>query len=80
METFEARMNRYIKEYSERVWPNLPVPEIEDHWAVDLLEIRADGYASAHVDGEHEAWEGCPYRSAQECGERMAAEEFVETR
>lgn len=88
METYKARMERYIAEYSARVWPGHAVPDPNvvygdgpEHpdFGYDVLEVQADGYANAHVEGEHEAWGTCPYASAEECGERHAAEAFVET-
>jgi hypothetical protein len=87
METFKARMDRYIAEYSAAVWPDLPVPspnavygECGDRpdFGYDVLEVQADGWANAHVEGEHDATD-CPYATAQECGERTAAEAFVES-
>lgn len=81
METFEERITRYIEEYSAAVWPGHAVPVHEDEWAFQITEIRAERYANAHVEGEHGTEDNpCPYTTANECGERMAAEEFVETR
>lgn len=79
METFQQRMVRLMTEYSTRVWPGLPVTVPTEDWEFDVVEIQAEGYANAHVDGEHEAWNICPYKSPQECGEHMAAEAYVET-
>lgn len=86
METFKERMDRYIEEYSSRVWPELSVPspnavygECADRpdFGYDVLEVQADGYANAHVEGEHDSTV-CPYATAEECGERNAAAAFVE--
>jgi hypothetical protein len=43
------------------------------------MELRSDGYANAHVEGQHNT-EGpkCGFTTATECGERMAASEYVE--
>lgn len=81
METFAARMDRYIAEYSAAVWPTHEVPKHKDEWDLAVTEIRADGFANAHVEGEHGTEDmPCPYATADECGERAAAAEFVETR
>lgn len=87
MESFKDRMDRYIGEYSAAVWPDQPVPapnavygsgpENPD-FGYDVLEVQADGYANAHVEGEHDSTV-CPYATAAECGERSAAEAFVES-
>lgn len=80
METFEARMNRYIAEYSAAVWPSMEVPTHRDEWDLQITEIRAEGFTNAHWEGEHGSEDSpCPY-SSEECGERAAAAEFVETR
>lgn len=73
----EARLRQYVTEYAEAVWPELPMPVPS---ALDLIqmEVRADAYANAHVEGEHEANKLCSLTSARECGERAAASEFVE--
>jgi hypothetical protein len=42
------------------------------------ISIRADGYANAHVEGEHEFNGLCSFTSARDCGEAMAASEYVE--
>jgi hypothetical protein len=72
----ERRLTRYVREYAQERW-NMKVRVTSD----DALgiELRSDGYANAHVEGEH-GTEGrdCGYSTARECGERYAAAEFVE--
>lgn len=75
--TTADRLRSYIKEYSEQVWPDLSIPE-PNEGDLEVVEIRSDGYANAHVEGEHESNKLCPFTSAKECGERWAASEFVE--
>lgn len=87
MESFKERMDRYIAEYSAAVWPDQPVPapnavygsgpENPD-FGYDVLEVHADGYSNAHVEGEHDSTV-CPYATSEECGERSAAAMFVES-
>lgn len=77
MNAVENRLVEYVREYAETCWPNLPVPEVTEGDLV-MLDVRADGYANAHVEGEHEANGLCAFASARECGERFAAAEFVE--
>lgn len=46
------------------------------------MELRADGYSNAHVEGEHESNGLCSFTgkmAARDCGELGAAAEFVET-
>jgi hypothetical protein len=74
----QYRLATYVRSYAENYWPNLAVPEVTDDDAL-MMELRSDGYANAHVEGEHEANGLCSFKSARECGERMAASEFVET-
>lgn len=63
-----------------------------DTWGIELrkitadevltMEIRADGYSNAHVEGEHESNGLCSFTgklAARDCGEAGAAAEFVET-
>ena len=73
----KAVMLGFVTEYSEQVWPNLPVPVPTDD-DLEWMDFRSDGYANAHVEGEHQAHGLCPYTSPHECGERSAAAEFVE--
>lgn len=71
----KTRLTRYAKEYAGSVWGETVNLTDED---IDIIEIRSDGYANAHVEGEHEALGLCHADSARECGERMAASEWVE--
>jgi hypothetical protein len=86
VETFVQRMTRYISEYSTAVWPDQPVPSPNEVYGADaehpdfgfdVLEVQVDGWSNAHVEGEHDAT-NCPYATSEECGERTAAESFVE--
>lgn len=77
MNEAQTRIVRYVNEYNATVWPNLPVPVIKPS-DLERMEIRAEGYANAHVEGEHEANGICIFTSSTECGERHAAGEFVE--
>jgi hypothetical protein len=72
------RLASYAAEYSAAVWPDLPFapPTADD---LEYMEIRADGYSNAHVEGEHTVFELCKYADATECGLRSAAAEYVET-
>jgi hypothetical protein len=67
------RLARYVVEYNEAVWPDLsvPIPTADD---LELMELRVDGWANAHVTSGHT----CPW-DAEECGERNAAAEYVES-
>lgn len=87
METYKARMDRYIAEYSARVWPEFPVPspnevygssDEQPDFGYDVLEVHADRGSNVHVEAEHDST-NCPYATAEECGERAAAEMFVES-
>ena len=74
----QTRLADYAREYARAVWPKLPYdePGLDD---LIVMEIRADEYANAHVQGEHR-WNGlCSYATARECSERAAAAEYVET-
>lgn len=77
LETTEQRLRRYVREYWLEVWPDLPEPKPsgDDVFSID---VRSDMYANAHVEGDHVANGICKFESALECGERMAAAEFVE--
>jgi hypothetical protein len=72
------RLRRYVKEYYEEVWPTLTAKVPSDDDCFDM-ELRSDGYANAHVEGQHNT-EGpkCGLTTATECGERIAASEWVE--
>lgn len=74
MSTYD-RLRRYAQEYAREVWGQEVIPSARD---LMTMEIRSDGYANAHVEGEHEANGLCPFTSARECGERSAAAEWVE--
>jgi hypothetical protein len=80
-ETTGDRLRRYVKQYHEEVWPDLREPEPTEADLISI-EVRSDGYANAHVEGEHHTHEDyyCTQKgwNARECGERMAAAEFVE--
>lgn len=75
MDETKARLTRYAREYASQVWGQDVNPTDED---ISIMDIRSDGYANAHVEGEHEALGLCHADSARECGERMAASEWVE--
>lgn len=76
-EVMRARLLKYVNTYRTRVWGMAPVDSLSDE-ALITIDVRSDGYANAHVEGEHEAWNICRYDSARECGERCAAAEWVE--
>lgn len=67
------RLRRHVRKYAEAWGVEKPRVTAED---VFVIAVRADGYSNAHVQGEHEA-HGCVF-NARDCGERAAAEEFVE--
>lgn len=71
------RLRAYAVGYAHDTWGIHLRPITADE--VLTMEIRSDGYANAHVEGEHEANGLCSFSSARECGERQAAAEFVET-
>jgi hypothetical protein len=73
----EQRLARYVREYERDVWPNLPPIKITKDALFDM-ELRSDGWANAHVEGEHNANGICSCKTARECGERGAAAEYVE--
>lgn len=78
MAATHKRLARYVREYAEQVWPDLdvPTPTTRD---LQIMEVRSDGWADAHVGGSHGTEDNpCSASTAQECGERMAAAEFVE--
>lgn len=79
METFQQRMIRFCEEYNAAAWPNMALVRPTEDWEFDVMEIHADMYASAHVDGEHVENGICAYGTAAECGERSAAARWVET-
>lgn len=70
-----SRLTAYVREYSERVWPGYDVPKVTGP-DVERMLVRADSYADAHVNFST----NCQYGTAEECGERAAAAEFVEER
>jgi hypothetical protein len=71
------RLRSYVTEYARNTWG----VEIGRIGADQFLRmsLRADGYANAHVEGEHESNGICSFTSPRVCGERAAAAEFVET-
>lgn len=77
MTAIEDRLRSYAREYAEQVWPTLAYRDPTDDECL-TIEVRSDGYANAHVEGEHESNGICHFTSARECGERFAASEFVE--
>lgn len=67
-----TKLTAYVTEYSEQTWPGFPVP-VPTAKDLERMAVRADGYANAHVQG------GCTCGwTAEECGDRTAAAEFVE--
>lgn len=74
------RLRREAAAYAALVWPTVTYrPPTRDE--VDTMSIRADGYSNAHVEGEHEANGICSFSgnmAARDCGEAMAASEYVE--
>lgn len=72
----KARLLSYVNN-SRKVWGEPELNDLPDDELM-FIEIRSDGYANAHVEGEHDAWMTCGYNSARECGERCAAAEWVE--
>lgn len=75
--TTAARLRKAATTYASSVWGMTLRKITADE--VLTMEIRADGYANAHVEGEHEANGLCTFPSARDCGEAGAAAEFVET-
>lgn len=75
MTTTARRLRTFAADYARDVWPSLAyrAPSANE---ITTMEIRADGYSNAHVEGEHAA-SGCTF-SATECGLRAAAAEYVE--
>lgn len=73
-----TRLRRYAAEYHQSMWSNLPYrPPTADE--LITMDIRADGYANAHVEGSHGTEDRpCSFATARECGERYAASEYVE--
>lgn len=74
-ESTNDRLKRYATEYAWQAWGQNVDPTDEDAL---IMDVRSDGYANAHVEGEHEGFRSCGFTSARECGERMAAAEWVE--
>lgn len=74
------RLRRAVDTYARDTW-GVEVGKISrDQFTT--MEIRADGYSNAHVEGEHEANGLCSFSgnmAARDCGEAGAAAEFVET-
>jgi hypothetical protein len=78
MNEAQTRIVQYVNEYNAAVWPDFAVPVIKPS-DLERMEIRAESYSNAHVEGEHEANGICIFTSSTECGERHAAGEFVES-
>jgi hypothetical protein len=76
------RLRKYVAEYAKEMWNDHSYYEGGDKYPTDeqclTIELRSDGWANAHVEGQHGSEVPCMYSTAQECGERWAAAEFVE--
>lgn len=72
-----ATLRDYARTYAADTW-GIELRKITTA-EVTVMEIRADGYANAHVEGEHNANGICSFESAAICGMWGAASEFVET-
>lgn len=70
------RLTGYVNDYAGSVWGQHYAALTDDQLLV--IDVRADSYAYAHVEGEHNANGICHFTDAKECGERLAAAEFVE--
>lgn len=74
------RLRRAAEAYALNTW-GMTIRRITAD-EVLTMEIRADGYSNAHVEGEHEANGLCSFSgnmAARDCGEAGAAAEFIET-
>lgn len=71
-----ATLRDYARTYALDTW-GMTIRKITAD-EVLTMEIRADGYSNAHVEGDHAGNGLCSFESATICGLWGAASEFVE--